>query len=977
MNTATVSMAVTPTVLSTFVSHYLNRKPLHQRPTAHLSYDEGLHLIRSFLRFASHHSVEDLQAFTAQWVPHPQWVRVKDVEIPTDKLDEAATVLIKQLGPDGLRKVGGKNWWQWRSEGKPLAAEWIEMKADYNERKRLNTPGNRVMLYVHGGAYFFGSVGEHRYQMQRHARKLKARVFAPEYRLAPQYPFPCGLQDCLAAYLFLLTTQDPSTIILAGDSAGGGMVISMLVIMRDQGIPLPSGAILISPWVDLTHSFPSLSGEAPMDYIPNYGFHHKPSAAWPPLNADQHALLKQQVDKQAELGRTKLMKPAAVELKRLSQNADHPSEVKTVDDETVPSFLKINLDGNEIELKEQIQMYTTNEMLNHPLVSPIMQPTLGGLPPLLIMTGGGEILRDEQLYLAHKCADPAKYALPDELMNDAARAQLARFKPTYVQLQLWEDMCHVGPTLSFTRPAKFMFRSVAQFGAWALARAQKTEIEILDDDDISVISNSGSDSDEAKPKKSSKPNGTSTNAAPLVPVDSVGKAGDPLPPFRNHMIRQRVDRHGRISAMEPESEIEACNLAPESIGVIKEGPVRKWLEARRQWDNKFGSASAKVYKQRLKEMVAGYEAFEGEHPPPSSIAARRRAGEKVSEQRKKSMGLALWSLWGSKHDEQTIIREEQADETPVVKVASRNHGEGAGSPSDLERQAESTEQAQRGKSRRRIVRDESQTGVRPSCDDEGHKSAVAAVPAQSVERSVPANDMSQDSAAQPNGIGRLSTSDNQPPELGVTGKRPKVGGIAVPFTLKKEADTASMITLTSQADGQPLMTPLLPLEGSRLAETDPLAAHGSTQTSAGVVAAINENAKDEVIAPEAIKQETRESPAAVEAAIVEPVITPTAPANKLTEPTALSKEETTAPLEISATTAAQPPAATAVVSTGADDSDDAETPKANAEPLATPASEYFGVPVMQNGVVVVGDASERPPLETFVTAREDLPRVQS
>ena len=93
-----------------------------------------------------------------------------------------------------------------------------------------------------------------------------------------------------------------------------------------------------------------------MDYIPNYGFHHKPSAAWPPLNADQHALLKQQVDKQAELGRTKLMKPAAVELKRLSQNADHPSEVKTVDDETVPSFLKINLDGNEIELKEQIQV---------------------------------------------------------------------------------------------------------------------------------------------------------------------------------------------------------------------------------------------------------------------------------------------------------------------------------------------------------------------------------------------------------------------------------------------------------------------------------------------------------------------------------------------------------------------------------------------------------------------------------------------
>lgn len=59
-----------------------------------------------------------------------------------------------------------------------MKAEWIEMRADYNARVALNLPVKRVMLYVHGGAYFFGSVDEHRYQMQRHARKLKARVFA-------------------------------------------------------------------------------------------------------------------------------------------------------------------------------------------------------------------------------------------------------------------------------------------------------------------------------------------------------------------------------------------------------------------------------------------------------------------------------------------------------------------------------------------------------------------------------------------------------------------------------------------------------------------------------------------------------------------------------------------------------------------------------------------------------------------------------
>jgi acetyl esterase/lipase len=85
----------------------------------------------------------------------------------------------------------------------------------------------------------------------------------------------------LAVYLQLLEEEhDPNTIILAGDSAGGGMVLSMLVTLRDQGIPLPAAAILISPWVDLTHSFPSLGGDGKMDYIPAHGFVHKPSMSW-------------------------------------------------------------------------------------------------------------------------------------------------------------------------------------------------------------------------------------------------------------------------------------------------------------------------------------------------------------------------------------------------------------------------------------------------------------------------------------------------------------------------------------------------------------------------------------------------------------------------------------------------------------------------------------------------------------------------
>ena len=159
------------------VHKYSNRKSRAQKPTAHVSYDEGLHLIRQFLNYASYHTVEELQAFTAQWVPSPRWVRKEDILIPVEMITKAADAIIAQLGHKGVDQVGGKTWWQWRRDDRPLGAEWIEMRADYNHRKKAGESCKRVMLYVHGGAYFFGSVDEHRYQMQRHARKLKARVF--------------------------------------------------------------------------------------------------------------------------------------------------------------------------------------------------------------------------------------------------------------------------------------------------------------------------------------------------------------------------------------------------------------------------------------------------------------------------------------------------------------------------------------------------------------------------------------------------------------------------------------------------------------------------------------------------------------------------------------------------------------------------------------------------------------------------------
>jgi acetyl esterase/lipase len=146
------------------------------------------------------------------------------------------------------------------------------------------------------------------------------------------------------------------------------MVVSILVMLRDRGLPLPAGAILISPWVDLTHSFPSVAQDCPFDYIPQYGFHHKPSRSWPPLNAEEHASLRVQIAKQTKLGHTKLMKPASVEVKRRSRAlSQHDGHVKQEDEEALngvdgaekyqaPTYVAINIDGEEVQLKDQLQV---------------------------------------------------------------------------------------------------------------------------------------------------------------------------------------------------------------------------------------------------------------------------------------------------------------------------------------------------------------------------------------------------------------------------------------------------------------------------------------------------------------------------------------------------------------------------------------------------------------------------------------------
>lgn len=267
-----------------------------------------------------------------------------------------------------------------------------------------------------------------------------------------------------------------------------------------------------------------------------------------------------------------------------------------------------------------------------------------------------------------------------------------------MQLQVWDDLCHVAPTLSFTKPAKYMYRSIAQFGAWALAKAQKADIEIMDDDDVSVIT-SGSDggSIESELEKTTHMEPELNDGVAQGDhgvTESVGKAGKPLPRFEHHMIRQRVDRHGDIFPLDPPSCLPALQISPNEVGAIKPGPVRKWLEAKKEWDSKFAKEKLKVQQQRVKEMAQGYQGFgDDEVPPPSALAGRRGLSMPKEEKKKQSWGMSLWALWGSKHDECTMEREERADKEPETAVATSD---------DPEKIHKLTKQS-RSRSRRRTV----------------------------------------------------------------------------------------------------------------------------------------------------------------------------------------------------------------------------------------------------------------------------------
>jgi acetyl esterase/lipase len=166
---------------------------------------------------------------------------------------------------------------------------------------RPSTSTGRVVLYLHGGGYFSGSPRTHLGVISEIAAASGADVLAPAYRLAPESPFPAAVEDAWKSYWWLLESGvAPEQIVVAGDSAGGGLVVALLLAVRDSGIPLPAAAVLLSPWLDLTCSGPTMHNNAATDYLNEASMRrvadmyldgtdpHSPLAS--PLFADLHGL---------------------------------------------------------------------------------------------------------------------------------------------------------------------------------------------------------------------------------------------------------------------------------------------------------------------------------------------------------------------------------------------------------------------------------------------------------------------------------------------------------------------------------------------------------------------------------------------------------------------------------------------------------------------------------------------------------------
>ncbi|CAG8486247.1 14028_t:CDS:2, partial [Dentiscutata erythropus] len=341
-------------------------------------YYEALERLKKNIEASKNITLEEVRKnYGLTSVPTPD-----DCIVDETKLDERYVIKSKEYLVNKLKiykDVIDEKWQDLDNDG--LSGEWVKIK----DRKDTG----RFVLYMFGGGYYLGSAKSSRNFTYEIAKNAECSVFAINYRLSPEHQFPVALCDALAAYLYLtdppletgLKPIDPKQIIFAGPSAGGGLAVATALFIRDVGLPLPSGLVLWSPWVDLMNSMPS---------------------CWNP-----------EMDKTDFIG-------SPIEFLEIVKKFS----------EGHPSFTKV----------PRSNLYCANEALAIPYVSPMLAESLGNLPPILCQVGGGERFLDSNILFSFRASDPSKFQLPKYATMSFANSPFK--KPTNVTLEVYEGACH-------------------------------------------------------------------------------------------------------------------------------------------------------------------------------------------------------------------------------------------------------------------------------------------------------------------------------------------------------------------------------------------------------------------------------------------------------------------------------------------------------------------------------------------------------
>ncbi|KNZ49980.1 uncharacterized protein VP01_465g3 [Puccinia sorghi] len=357
-------------IASSFVSHHLNGPPKKSWGIEMTIFTAIVRDMANYTHLSSIHQLRTLMDF-GQILPTPKDGIITPVSFKVKPNNLSGFLKELDLAETGSRILTGewvvskKTWKRMQTESLARRSQTPELNKDYafgaqpvdlppNTNHQHGLGQDKVIYYIHGGAYFIMSASTHRPLTISIAKYTECRLFAINYRLAPETKFPGPLHDTVAGYFRLLNDLciPAKNIVLAGDSAGGGLVMALLMYLRDEGYPLPSGAMVFSPWCDLT------------------------------MSCDSWETNQVNIFFSFSIKATNKQKPTV----RMTF-CPCPNQVN---DPLNPVKCYLGDDG-------------IKKWITHPYASPLFGD-MHGLPPLLIQAGDAEVLRDEITLLAHKAS---------------------------------------------------------------------------------------------------------------------------------------------------------------------------------------------------------------------------------------------------------------------------------------------------------------------------------------------------------------------------------------------------------------------------------------------------------------------------------------------------------------------------------------------------------------------------------------------